>query len=76
MNEIDIKIVGAVSDEYALEEIENIAKVFAYEQRMKSYTSPLKEHHLANHMKIKVKKPETSEKIHCHLPSPMVKGLC
>jgi len=34
----EIKIVGAVSDESALEEIENIAKVFAYEQRMKDYT--------------------------------------
>lgn len=30
--------MGAVSDENALEEIENIAKVFAYERRMKDYT--------------------------------------
>ena len=30
--------MGAVTDESALEEIENIAKVFAYERRMKDYT--------------------------------------
>lgn len=30
--------MGAVSDENTLEEIENIAKVFAYERRMKDYT--------------------------------------
>ena len=35
---MEIKIVGAVTDETALEEIENIAKVFAYEQHMKDYT--------------------------------------
>jgi hypothetical protein len=38
----EIKIVGAVSDENALEEIENIAKVFAYERRMKDYTPLLR----------------------------------
>ena len=35
---MEIKIVGAIADENALEEIENIARVFAYEQRMKDYT--------------------------------------
>lgn len=34
---MEVKIVGSVSDENMLEEIENIAKVFIYEQRMKSY---------------------------------------
>ena len=38
-----MKIVGAVSDEGTLEEFEDIAKVFAYEQRMKLYISPQKE---------------------------------
>jgi hypothetical protein len=38
VNFTEIKIVGAIPDENALEEIESIAKVFAYEQRMKDYT--------------------------------------
>jgi hypothetical protein len=38
VNRLEIKIVGAIADENALEEIENIARVFAYEQRMKDYT--------------------------------------
>ena len=41
MKNTEIKIVGAIADENALEEIENIAKVFAYEQRMKDYISLL-----------------------------------
>lgn len=41
MKNTEIKIVGAITDENALEEIESIAKVFAYEQRMKDYTSIL-----------------------------------
>ena len=76
MNEIDIKIVGAVTDETALEEIENVAKVFAYEQRMKGYTSPLKEHYVATHLKQKFTKPVISEKMSDHHSLPMVKGLC
>jgi hypothetical protein len=35
---VEIKIVGAITDENALEEIESIARVFAYEQHMKDYT--------------------------------------
>ncbi len=38
MNIAEIRIVGAITDENALEEIESIARVFAYEQRMKDYT--------------------------------------
>ncbi|MBN2600344.1 MAG: hypothetical protein JXA75_07380 [Candidatus Thermoplasmatota archaeon] len=37
MNSIEIRIVGAITDENALEEIEDIAKIFSYEQRMKDY---------------------------------------
>jgi len=38
---LEIKIVGAVTDENTLEEIENIAQIFAYERRMKDYTALL-----------------------------------
>ncbi|MEM0467238.1 MAG: hypothetical protein QXX20_06550 [Candidatus Thermoplasmatota archaeon] len=37
---IKIKIVGAVTEDTQLEEIESIAKIFAYEQRMKEFHSP------------------------------------
>jgi hypothetical protein len=36
---VDIKIVGTVTDENGLDEIEEIMKVFAYEQRMKDSMS-------------------------------------
>jgi hypothetical protein len=75
-----VKIVGAVSDEGSLEEIENIAKVFAYEQRMKQYTSPQKVSY-----KAKITNPDMTHKSstpvqrlaasqpHHH---SLVKGLC
>jgi hypothetical protein len=37
VNSIEIKIVGSITDENALEEIEDIAKIFSYEQRMKDF---------------------------------------
>jgi len=70
--------VGAVSDENALEEIENIAKVFAYEQRMKDYTPLL---HPTNEVK-KVKKiqekktGESNTVFERFQPRILVKGLC
>ena len=38
---MDIKIVGSVTDESQIEEIEGIAKIFAYEQRMKYLNIPI-----------------------------------
>jgi len=69
--------VGAVTDENALEEIEDIAKVFAYEQRMKEYTSSL-------HTRIKMRKTALLHEkklgsgldfLHGTSPRILVKGL-
>jgi len=75
-----VKIVGAVSDEDSLEEIESIAKVFAYELRMKLYTSPQKEHFRAKipnpDMTLKSTTPVqrlAASQPHHHT---LVKGLC
>ena len=75
---MEIKIVGAVTDENALEEIENIAKVFAYEQRMKDYTSLLHTQHLVKKEKIFVEKKmgETNKFLQSIQPHILVKGLC
>jgi hypothetical protein len=75
---VDIKIVGAVTDENALEEIENIAKVFAYEQRMKDYTSLLYTQHLAKKEKIIDEKKigENNKFNPIAQPHILVKGLC
>jgi hypothetical protein len=75
---MEIKIVGAIPDENALEEIENIARVFAYEQRMKDYTRvfqpiyPSKKTHLIN------EKPtgEQPKYVQSQTPRILVKGLC
>lgn len=78
MFNLEIKIVGAVTDENTLEEIENIAQIFAYERRMKDYTA------LLNTPKQKIEQKILTEKkfgemskgvqhIQHHIP---VKGLC
>jgi len=43
VNKIEIKIVGSIPDENTLNEIQNIAKIFIYEQRMKNFNYPIKE---------------------------------
>jgi hypothetical protein len=75
-----VKIVGAVSDEDSLEEIESIAKVFALELRMKLYASPQKEPFRA-----KIPNPDMTPKTTTPiqrlatgkpLHHSLVKGLC
>ena len=76
MSNADIKIVGAVTDENALEEIESIMKVFAYEQRMKDYTSLIHIPHLTKDVKILNKKIRANNKfIPNTQPHILVKGL-
>jgi hypothetical protein len=41
---MEMKIVGAASDEETAEEIEDIARVFVYEQHLKDCTQPLRLH--------------------------------
>lgn len=74
----EIKIVGAVSDESALEEIENIAKVFAYEQRMKDYTPLVRPSYQVKKIQTITENKnggngKTIENLLPHIP---VKGLC
>jgi hypothetical protein len=78
VNFAEIKIVGAVTDENALEEIENIAKVFAYEQRMKDYTPVLQTPYPAKKVTI-INEKEMGEQtrfIQSTSPRIPVKGLC
>jgi hypothetical protein len=76
VNIIEIKIVGAVTDENTLEEIEDIAKVFAYERHMKDYTSLF---HKQRH-KIKIchdkNLKDNNRLIQPTLVHTLVKGLC
>lgn len=78
MNNAEIKIVGAVSDENGLEEIENIARVFAYTQRMKDYTPALRPTQETKKVTIiKEKKTgESSKYTERFQPRILVKGLC
>lgn len=78
MNNAEIRIVGAVTDENALEEIENIAKVFAYERRMKDYTPLLHPTYEAKKVKKTVEKKtgESTTVFERAQPRIPVKGLC
>ena len=38
---MEIKIVGSIPDETTLDEIQHIAKIFVYEQRMKQFKHPI-----------------------------------
>ena len=46
MNKVEIKIVGLISDEEELDEIQSITKIFVYTRRMKDFISPIKENSL------------------------------
>jgi hypothetical protein len=73
---MDIKIVGTVTDENALDEIESIMNVFAYEQRMKDYTSHINISRLVKDVKIPDKKIRANNKlIQSTQPHILVKGL-
>lgn len=69
--------MGAVTDENALEEIENIAKVFAYERRMKDYTPLLRPTYEAKKEEIieEKKTGENNKVIERFQPRILVKGL-
>ena len=77
MNKVDIKIVGLISDEEELDEIQSIAKIFVYEQRMKGFKYPAKEDNSIRKNYLKYfKKPVSHHKIeYNHLPHLMVRGL-
>ena len=76
MCNLDIRIVGAITDENALDEIESIMNVFAYEQRMKAYTSLIHAQHPTNEVKIVDKKIGEKKKfILINHPHILVKGL-
>ncbi len=76
MYNTDIKIVGTVTDENALDEIESIMNVFAYEARMKDYTSLIHVPHQTKNVKILDKKIRANNKL---IPSNqshiLVRGL-
>jgi hypothetical protein len=78
VNSAEIKIVGAVTDENALEEIEDIAKVFAYEQHMKDYTRVFQTPYHTKKVPIINEKVigEPTRLIQSTSPRIPVKGLC
>ena len=76
MINLDIKLVGSINDENALEEIESIMNVFVYEQRMKDYIFPIR----IQPPKKEVKKTnkeigENTKFIRNNHPHILVKGL-
>ena len=77
MNSIEIKIVGSIADENALEEIEDIAKIFSYEQRMKDYIPVLQTPYQAEKKPIMNDKRQRRQTNVIHNPGPRipVKGL-
>jgi len=77
VNKVDIKIVGSISDEDELDEIQNIAKIFVYTQRMKCFKYPAKDNSLIRKNYLKYyKKTDDHRKINYnHLPRLMVRGL-
>jgi hypothetical protein len=73
---VEVNIVGAASDEEMLEEIQDITKVFVYEQRMKGYIKPLQPYLPAKTQEPR-KKPIVPYpwSLTTHVPG-FVKGFC
>ena len=77
MKNVEIRIVGAIPDENALEEIQSIAKIFVYEQRMKQF-QPVKnkKNSIGEKYINKSKKTDNCRKtVTSMLPHLWVKGL-
>ena len=77
MSKVEIKIVGSIPDENTLNEIQSIAKIFVYEQRMKDFKYPIKENRQIRKKQIKhYNKTRNHQKIlnNC-MSHVMVKGL-
>ena len=77
MSKVEIKIVGSIPDENTLNELQSIAKVFVYEQRMKDFKYPIKENRQMRKKQMKhYNKTRKHQKIlnNC-MSHVMVKGL-
>lgn len=77
VNRVEIKIVGLISDEEELDEIQDIAKIFIYKQRMKDLMYTEREDNLIKKDYLKIyKKTNISRKIkYYHLQQVRVRGL-
>lgn len=76
VNKVEIKIVGLISDEDELDQIQSIAKVFVYERRMKCFDYPLKEKNLMKKNYLNYKKTKNLNKIdYYRLSRLQVRGL-
>ena len=62
MKKVEVKIVGLISDEDELDQIQSIAKIFVYEQRMKCFQYPIKNKTLMEKKFINHKKNSTFKK--------------
>ena len=74
---MEIKIVGAIPDEDTLDEIQSIAKIFVYEQRMKRFSHPIKNNTpiITKPVKLQKKIFNPQKIVANYLPHVMVKGL-
>jgi hypothetical protein len=77
VNKIEIKIVGSIPDEDTLDEIQSIAKIFVYEQRIKHFNYPAKNNNPVIKKPTKFYKKIDNHHIISthHLPHKVVRGL-
>jgi len=74
---LEIKIVGAIPDADTLNELQHIAKVFAYEQHMKHFDYPKQDTKLLQIKPLKLyKKVHDNNTIETYLSQIRVKGFC
>jgi hypothetical protein len=62
VKKVEVKIVGLISDEDELDQIQSIAKIFVYEQRMKCFQYPIKNKTLMKKNNFNYKKNSTFKK--------------
>jgi hypothetical protein len=71
---IAIRIVGSVSDESEMDQIQSIAKVFVYEQRMKYFTNPTQTFS-SDKKKISRQKTDYSLSYNIEYPRPSIRRV-
>jgi len=76
VKKVEIKIVGLISDEDELDQIQSIAKIFVYERRMKLFQYPIKDNNLIKKKYFIHKKTSNLNKINNYRLSRLkVRGL-
>ena len=73
---VEIRIVGLISNEEEIDQIQHITKIFVYKQRMKDFMCPIKNKTIVENNILNYKKDENLKKMNSNSATKFnVRGL-